>query len=219
MRLQQPRQMPRQPTRRRLRLRRSVCASSKPKRTLPLSNLNCLKVRPRDLRFASFVCLSLILAVTVLKLELLQNETPENVADIWKKYHKEKYTVASVTSAAVYERIHSKLREFPLFIIPCTFLSHSQYSFFKNLLTGFIGWCFSAVPKEQGAEFFWMQVQDNMMLFTRLIEYKVRKEQAKPALIVAHYTELAADKDVRAPGVISNLHDSIGAYYLFFSLF
>lgn len=40
------------------------------------------------------------------------------------------------------------------------------------------------------------------MLFTRLIEYKVRKEEAKPSLIVAHYTDFAEDKNVR-PALVS----------------
>jgi hypothetical protein len=42
-----------------------------------------------------------------------------------------------------------------------------------------------------------MQVKGNFLLFTRLIEFKHKGAQSQPALIVAHYTELASQKDVR----------------------
>lgn len=51
---------------------------------------------------------------------MLQNETAEKISEIWKLYHKEKYSVASVIPTGVYERVNSKLNEFPNFIIPCS---------------------------------------------------------------------------------------------------
>jgi len=102
----------------------------------------------------------------VVKLELLQKETPEKVREIWHSYHKSRFCIAGVIERNQFYPIFTKISEMPSFAVPL-------------------------LKKMGGVEFFYFQQVENMWLFTPLSQWKLHGAAARPCLSVAFYTELA----------------------------
>lgn len=107
----------------------------------------------------------------VVKIELLANEVKADIEKIWKEYHRSKYCVASSMSRDQFLAIKTKTSEYPQFVVP--------------------------LSRTDGAvEFFYWQQQNNIWLYTPLIEYQRHGDKAESALTVAFYQELMNAKDV-----------------------
>lgn len=104
----------------------------------------------------------------VVKLELLQKETPEKVREIWHTYHKSRYCIAGVIERDQFYPIFTKISEMPSFAVPL-------------------------MKKNGGVEFFYFQQVENMWLFTPLSQWKLHGASARPCFTVVFYTELAGD--------------------------
>jgi hypothetical protein len=105
----------------------------------------------------------------VVKLDLLEKETPEKVREIWHAYHKAKFCLSGIIDSAQFHPIYMKISEHPTFAVPL-------------------------LRSSGGVEFFFFQQVENMWLFTPLEQYKSLGTSAKPTLSVAFYTELADSK-------------------------
>jgi len=106
----------------------------------------------------------------VLKVDLIKNETPERIAEIWTEYHSQKDCVHAVIPADEYKEMWKRAKDFPLFIYP--------------------------VPREQGYEFILQQWDGHDIHFTPLIAYQTYQDNAPTCFNMAHYTELMEDKGV-----------------------
>ncbi|ELU15477.1 hypothetical protein CAPTEDRAFT_19411 [Capitella teleta] len=106
----------------------------------------------------------------VMKLELLQEKTKEEIIEIWKEYHKNKDCIFGVIPKDEYHEIYARSCEFKTFIYP--------------------------LPREQGYEFFVQQFDGHDCHFTPLIEYQTHKENAPANLTLTHYTDLMEEKGI-----------------------
>lgn len=138
---------------------------------------------------------------------MLESETPEKIAELWKQYHTKKYCVYSSIPSKTYTSLNVRLQQNPMFILPRIIspilsIVTTKFHLELNSLTVFFciillwNWCTTTVPREQRIEFVFMQVQGDVVLFTLLQEYKEKGIHSKPLLIIKHYTELMHSKEV-----------------------
>jgi ATP synthase F1 complex assembly factor 1 len=52
------------------------------------------------------------------------------------------------------------------------------------------------VPRDEGVEFFLLQFNYHQVMFTSLLEFKTKGEEARPYLTITHYPELISIKDI-----------------------
>jgi ATP synthase F1 complex assembly factor 1 len=50
----------------------------------------------------------------LVKLDLLENETPENIAQIWNAGHANKDCITAVIPSDVYEKLYKRSQEYPM---------------------------------------------------------------------------------------------------------
>ncbi|KAJ1740275.1 hypothetical protein LPJ78_004527 [Coemansia sp. RSA 989] len=128
----------------------------------------------------------------VMKVELLENKTAEEIGEIWTTYHATKDTVSAAIPAETYQRLLQVARKNPLFVLP--------------------------LPREgQGVEFYFMQFDFHQVHFTSLLEYKTNQAQARPYLTLTHYTDFMDRGIVLMRGELDserNLLDVPNAQYL-----
>ncbi|RKO85107.1 ATP11 protein-domain-containing protein, partial [Blyttiomyces helicus] len=101
-------------------------------------------------------------------LDLLKRETPENVKLIWNEFHASKQCLSGVMEAKFYSELMARTKKFPMFILP--------------------------LPRAGGYEFFLLQTAGHQTYLTPLLEYKTHRQNARPHLVLTHYTELAESK-------------------------
>lgn len=106
----------------------------------------------------------------ILKLNLLENKTPEEISQIWMQYHKSKNGLFAVIPANTYKKIYENAKLFPTFIY--------------------------LVPRKEGYELFVGQFLHNECHFTQLIKFQSYKENAPPCLTIIHYPELQDKKGI-----------------------
>eukprot|EP00041_Stephanoeca_diplocostata_P008169 m.118332 g.118332 ORF g.118332 m.118332 type:complete len:303 (+) comp17203_c0_seq1:199-1107(+) len=107
---------------------------------------------------------------SIMKMELLQDLTGEEIGALWQKHHADQSCIGAVVPAAVYHTLKQRATECPLFLLP--------------------------VPRAEGVEFFYQQFRGNQIAFTSLLEYKTHSENARPYLLLNHYVELLESKGV-----------------------
>ncbi|CAL1546639.1 unnamed protein product [Lymnaea stagnalis] len=107
---------------------------------------------------------------SVMKLELIQDKTADEIIQIWSQYHSEKDCVYAVLKAAEYENLRTKSKECPVFLFP--------------------------VPRPDGFEFILSQFDRSDVYFTPLAMFQVVRENAPPCLTLNHYTELLEEKGI-----------------------
>ncbi|KAL0139129.1 ATP11, mitochondrial F1-ATPase assembly protein [Mucor lusitanicus] len=54
----------------------------------------------------------------LVKLDLLENETPENIAKIWNAGHANKDCITAVIPSDVYDKLYKRSQEYPMFVVP-----------------------------------------------------------------------------------------------------
>lgn len=99
----------------------------------------------------------------LVKVELFENKTVDEIKHIWLEYHKTKEVVSAVIDPQQFEELMNKGQQFPIFIFP--------------------------LPRDQGYEFIMHQFSGNTVHFTPLLSYQVHKENAPECLNIVHYTE------------------------------
>lgn len=85
----------------------------------------------------------------IMKLDLLQDKTADEIKNIWLEYHKHKDNVlVAAIPTETYNLLTERSKEYPIFILP--------------------------LPRSQGFEFFLLQFASNSVHFTPLLCYQVR---------------------------------------------
>jgi ATP synthase F1 complex assembly factor 1 len=77
------------------------------------------------------------------------------------------------------------------------------------------------MPRENGLEFFYLQFHFHQCILTSLLEYKTRKEKARPYLTLTHFNELSETKDIvlmRGELLDPKILSSANAQFLAFAL-
>jgi len=135
---------------------------------------------------------------TIMKVELLADKTPEEIAQIWSEHYASKDAVAAVIPVETYKIMQERFKEFNTFLFP--------------------------LPRDMGYEFMVVQFLGHEAHFSTLINYQAHKENAPECLSMVHYTELAEekgivlmvgeyDKDVINPREAKCLADQVEIYY------
>jgi len=107
----------------------------------------------------------------VMKVELLQDKTVEDITMIWTEYYKSKgNSICAVMPATNYHKIQKRAKEFHTFVF--------------------------ALPRDDGYEFMLSQFAVNEFHFTTLINYQAFSENAPECLTIIYYTDLEAGKGV-----------------------
>ncbi|KAJ3096321.1 hypothetical protein HDU97_006022 [Phlyctochytrium planicorne] len=107
----------------------------------------------------------------IMKVDMLANESPENITEIWNHYHsKRDGFISGVMTGDFYKKFSERAKTFPFFVLP--------------------------IPRDSGYEFFFMQVAKGNLYFTPLLEYKTKQEHARPHLVLNHFDEFADSKGI-----------------------
>ncbi|XP_008336762.1 ATP synthase mitochondrial F1 complex assembly factor 1 [Cynoglossus semilaevis] len=107
---------------------------------------------------------------SIFNLELIQDKTGEEIAELWMKYYSTKDTISAVIPTQIYETIISRSQSCPMFLY--------------------------ALPQKEGYEFFLGQWSGNELHLTSLINVQTLGENAPSQLILYHYPELKDNKGV-----------------------
>lgn len=83
----------------------------------------------------------------IMKVDLLQDKTADEIKGIWLQYHKEKDVLVATIPAETYNLLNERSKQYPIFIFP--------------------------LPRSQGFEFFLLQFAGNTVHFTPLLCYQV----------------------------------------------
>lgn len=100
----------------------------------------------------------------IMKIELLDGKTAEEIKQIWLEYHKQKDCLIATIPIDQYDLQLARGHQHPMFIVP--------------------------LPRSEGFEFFLFQFAANTVHFTPLLCYQVHKENAPECLNIVYYTEL-----------------------------
>ncbi|XP_055697457.1 ATP synthase mitochondrial F1 complex assembly factor 1 [Phlebotomus papatasi] len=99
----------------------------------------------------------------IMKTELLEGKTVDEIRAIWLEYHKTKDVIAAVIPTEQYKLQQNRAKAHPVFVLP--------------------------IPRSEGFEFIMLQFAANSVHFTPLLCYQVHKENAPECLNIVHYTE------------------------------
>lgn len=106
----------------------------------------------------------------LIRLEMLESKTVDEVAHIWTQNFKEKEAISAIIPATSYEEMKKRAKEFPTFLYP--------------------------LPRDNGYEFVLSQFEGNRCFFTSLINFQVHGENAPWQFCMTFYPELADTKDI-----------------------
>ncbi|XP_053945472.1 ATP synthase mitochondrial F1 complex assembly factor 1 [Anastrepha ludens] len=100
----------------------------------------------------------------IMKLELLEDKTAEEISKIWYEYHKTKDVLAATLTVKQFDTLMERAKQYPIFLLP--------------------------LPRSEGFEFIMLQFSANTVHFTPLLAYQVHAENAPECLTLVHYTEM-----------------------------
>ncbi|XP_078575293.1 ATP synthase mitochondrial F1 complex assembly factor 1-like [Branchiostoma floridae x Branchiostoma japonicum] len=106
----------------------------------------------------------------VLRTELIQDKTAEEISKIWTDYHAQKDALCAVIPKDTYAMLNARTNMCPTFLLP--------------------------MPREQGYEFFLLQFSGHECHFTPLINFQTHKENAPSCIQLVHYPDLAEEKGI-----------------------
>lgn len=106
----------------------------------------------------------------IMKTNLLENKSKEEIVSIWNEFHKDKNVVYGTLTSNAYETIRRYSVKYSTFLLP--------------------------LPRGEGYEFIMLQFDNNEVHFTPLISYQTHKADAPECLTVVYYIDLAESKDV-----------------------
>jgi len=118
----------------------------------------------------------------IVHVDLLLKHTPEEIADIWKKFHQTKdSSIYAVIPSEVYNRIYDLGLQYPLFLYPLPRTAQEEKS---------------SGNSSEGYQFFLGQFVNHSFYFTPLVLYQRYRESAPPCLTLHHFPELISEKNV-----------------------
>ncbi|XP_055902866.1 ATP synthase mitochondrial F1 complex assembly factor 1 [Eupeodes corollae] len=100
----------------------------------------------------------------IMKLELVQDKSADELKQIWYEYHKTKDVIAATLTVEQYDTLMTRAKLHPIFILP--------------------------LPRSEGFEFILLQFSANTVHFTPLLAYQIHAENAPECLNIVHYTEV-----------------------------
>ncbi|XP_017471978.1 PREDICTED: ATP synthase mitochondrial F1 complex assembly factor 1 [Rhagoletis zephyria] len=100
----------------------------------------------------------------IMKLELMEDKTAEEISKIWYEYHKTKDVLAATLTVNQFDTLMERAKQYPIFLLP--------------------------LPRSEGFEFIMLQFAANAVHFTTLLAYQVHAENAPECLTLVHYTEM-----------------------------
>ncbi|XP_022206362.2 ATP synthase mitochondrial F1 complex assembly factor 1 [Nilaparvata lugens] len=106
----------------------------------------------------------------VMKIELVEDKSPDEIKDLWLEYHKSKDTIAAVIPPEKFKIILERGEKYQLFLLP--------------------------LPRKQGYEFIVCQFASNEVHFTPLISYQAHKENAPECLTIIYFPDLEETKGI-----------------------
>ncbi|KAK4881998.1 hypothetical protein RN001_005317 [Aquatica leii] len=106
----------------------------------------------------------------IMKIELIQDKTAEEISTIWNDYHKNKDFICATIPPSVFDVMNKNSQKYPTFLFP--------------------------IPRSQGYEFIICQFFCNTVHFTPLLNYQVHKENAPECLTIVHYMEFKDSKGI-----------------------
>lgn len=106
----------------------------------------------------------------IMKTELLNDKTAEEITQLWLDYHRNKDVVISVVPKDIYAVMNKRGKEFSTFLFP--------------------------VPRSQGYEFIMCQFLAHEVHFTPLISYQTHKENAPECMTLTFYPDLQEEKGI-----------------------
>jgi ATP synthase F1 complex assembly factor 1 len=99
----------------------------------------------------------------LMKLDLLEGKTTEEIKQIWLEYHQKKDVIAAAIPTEIFNKMMENAKKYPIFIFP--------------------------IPRSQGYEFIMFQFSANTVHFTPLLCFQVHKENSPECLTLVNYTE------------------------------
>lgn len=106
----------------------------------------------------------------IMKLDMIQDKSKEEIIDIWNQYHKQKDCICGTMTPEQYDKMFDRGREYPTFLLP--------------------------LPRDHGYEFIMIQFCGHEIHMTPLLWYQAHKENAPECLTMIHYSELRDSKGV-----------------------
>ena len=106
----------------------------------------------------------------LMKVDLIENKSKEEITEIWHQYHKQKDCIAGVLTKEQFEKIFERGQKYNTFLLP--------------------------LPRENGYEFIMIQFHGTEVHMTPLLWYQTHKENAPECLKMVHYTELMDSKSI-----------------------
>ena len=120
----------------------------------------------------------------IVKLDLLNEKTKEEITEIWNTYHSKKDCIYASIPTVSYEPFYQNVQKYPAFILPLPRNSSNSSSNDANASTS------------DGYEFFLLQFQEHCCYFTPLAAFHLHKEIAPVCLTIHYYPELSQTKDI-----------------------
>lgn len=106
----------------------------------------------------------------IMKVDMIQDKSKEEIMDIWKDYHKQKDCISGVLTPEQFDKMFELGKQYPTFLLP--------------------------LPREHGYEFIVMQFYGTEIHMTPLLWYQAHKENAPECLSMVYYTELKESKGI-----------------------
>jgi len=100
----------------------------------------------------------------------LSSKSDLEIEAAWKQRHVNSPRLCACVSEEIYDKIHARTTQHPRFVLP-----------FPREVEGVI-------------EFVFVEAQGHVVAFTRLSEFKQLGKNAKPLLVMIHFTQLKLDK-------------------------
>lgn len=117
----------------------------------------------------------------VMKVELIEHKSKDEIAQIWVEYHKTKNCVSAIILSDSYLQLQAKAMHCPMFVYP--------------------------LPRNEGYEIWLSQFSGQKCYFTSLINYQTFQENAPHSFVLTHYTEFLETKGlVLARGEVDPSH-------------
>ncbi|XP_061539476.1 ATP synthase mitochondrial F1 complex assembly factor 1 isoform X1 [Phycodurus eques] len=107
---------------------------------------------------------------SILNLELIQDKTGEEIAELWMKYYATKDTISAVIPSHTYEVIVARAQSCSMFLF--------------------------ALPQNEGYEFFVGQWSGHEIHFTSLINIQTHGKNAPSQMILYHHPDLKENKGI-----------------------
>ncbi|KAL9656634.1 hypothetical protein ABK040_002905 [Willaertia magna] len=135
---------------------------------VPIQQKTSIQKRNNNIRFTTPGPKSLD---QIIKVPLLERETPEVIRKIWTEHYYMNPTIISdIVPYIKYQVLLHRAKECPMFVLPV----------FKNI----------------GFQTMVLQLQKDHVLFTGMREFKAKGEYAQPYLSVSHFTEFSQSKGI-----------------------